>query len=118
MKKTTINILILCLLFIGSCTKEQKEFCTDCIVVEKPENYVPLSQGWISYSGLLNRYIIEMPSYNISYDYCPCEFPEYFVLAENQTVKFKGYKTESVIYETALSEITCIRLDTIYPYDE
>ena len=46
------------------------------------------------------------------------EYPEYFDFVENQTVRFKGYKTESPVLKTDFSETTCIRLDTIYIYNE
>lgn len=102
-----------------SCSEEKENgFCRDCMVEEKEENFIPLTEGWINYSEDLSRYIIRMPSYNISYDYCPCEFPPSFKIEENQTVKFSGFATESPIYKTDFSEITCIKLDTIFYYDD
>jgi hypothetical protein len=47
-----------------------------------------------------------------------CEFPPDFKVEENQTVKFSGFATESPIYKTNFSEITCIKLDTIFYYDD
>mgnify|MGYP000990815403 CR=1 FL=1 len=116
--KTLNKLLIVTLLLISSCSKEEPEFCKDCKVNEIAENYVELSNGWISYSTILEKYIIRTPSYDISYDYCPYEFPEYFTLIENVSIKFKGYKTESPVFKSKFSEITCIRLDTIYYYKE
>jgi len=102
-----------------SCSEEKENgFCRDCLVEEKEENFIPLTEGWINYSEDLNRYIIRMPSYNISYDYCPCEFPSYFKIEEDKTVKFSGFVTELPIYKTDFSEITCIKLDTIFYYDD
>jgi hypothetical protein len=115
----TLNIVfIVILLLTGSCAKEEPEFCADCDVNEIAENYVELSSGWICYSSDLEKHFICSPSYNVSYDYCPCEFPEYFTLVENVPIRFKGYKTESPVLKFDFSEITCIRLDTIYYYDE
>jgi hypothetical protein len=109
-------LLVVSLLSVWISCSEEKEngFCRDCMVIEKEENFIPLTVGWINYSEDLNRYIIRMPSYNISYDYCPCEFPSGFKIEENQTVKFSGFATESPIYKTDFSEITCIKLDTIF----
>lgn len=116
--KTTIRILLFFLLLIGSCTKEGTEFCKDCKVNEQVEYYVDHYEGWICFSEQLERYIICTPHYNISYNFCPCEFPSYFAIEENLPVIFAGYKAESPIFKTVFGEITCIRLDTIFHYTE
>ena len=110
--------MIVFLLLIGSCTKEKAEFCSDCKVNEIPDNYVELTEGWLCFYEDLERFIICTPSYNMSFNYCPCVFPDYFAIVDNQPVRFKGYKTESPVLKSSFSEVTCIRLDTIYNYEE
>lgn len=116
--KPILELILLCIIFIGSCTKEDIEFCSDCLVTEEQDNYVA-REGIIRFSEQFDRYIIvAMGSFNTTFGHCPCEFPSYFTLTENQVVSFEGYITNEEPFEQQFQVLTCISLDTIYAVSE